>query len=337
MNARLTTVPSSASADQRLLVAGDGPGLGGGDEPGADPDAVGAEGQRGGEPPTVEDPAGGDDRDPVPDGVDDLGDERHRRHRPGVAAGLGALGDDEVAAGFDRGDGVAHLAAHVDDEHVAVVAALDHVAGHAEGGDEHRHALGDEQVDALEHLVGQRGEQVDPERPVGERLRGPDLLAPSARGSSRQPRGSPKPAGLGHRGDEPVIGDAAHAGEHHRVLDLEHSTGRMLSTSLSLRPGASSRERRGGVNLSAASAADWPTSGTPAHPLVGVIMGSDSDLPVMQAAVDVLTQFEVPHEVRVVSAHRTPDWLTEYARGRRSPGPAGDHRRRRRRRPPARV
>jgi 5-(carboxyamino)imidazole ribonucleotide mutase len=50
-------------------------------------------------------------------------------------------------------------------------------------------------------------------------------------------------------------------------------------------------------------------------PLVGVIMGSDSDLRVMQDAVDVLGQFDVPHEVRVVSAHRTPDWLTEYARG----------------------
>ncbi len=44
-------------------------------------------------------------------------------------------------------------------------------------------------------------------------------------------------------------------------------------------------------------------------------MGSDSDLRVMQDAVDVLAQFDVPHEVRVVSAHRTPDWLTEYARG----------------------
>src|ERR1700737_2201254 len=43
-------------------------------------------------------------------------------------------------------------------------------------------------------------------------------------------------------------------------------------------------------------------------------MGSDSDLRVMQAAVDVLTQFDVPHEVRVVSAHRTPGWLAEYAR-----------------------
>jgi 5-(carboxyamino)imidazole ribonucleotide mutase len=48
-------------------------------------------------------------------------------------------------------------------------------------------------------------------------------------------------------------------------------------------------------------------------PLVGVIMGSDSDLSVMQAAVDVLTDFVVPHEVRVVSAHRTPDAMSEYA------------------------
>jgi 5-(carboxyamino)imidazole ribonucleotide mutase len=49
-------------------------------------------------------------------------------------------------------------------------------------------------------------------------------------------------------------------------------------------------------------------------PLVGVIMGSDSDLPTMQGAVDVLTDFGVAHEVRVVSAHRTPDVMYEYAR-----------------------
>jgi 5-(carboxyamino)imidazole ribonucleotide mutase len=48
--------------------------------------------------------------------------------------------------------------------------------------------------------------------------------------------------------------------------------------------------------------------------LVGVIMGSDSDLPVMQAAIDVLTEFGVAHEVRIVSAHRTPDVMYEYAR-----------------------
>jgi 5-(carboxyamino)imidazole ribonucleotide mutase len=49
-------------------------------------------------------------------------------------------------------------------------------------------------------------------------------------------------------------------------------------------------------------------------PLVGVIMGSDSDLKVMQAAVDALDEFGVPNEVRIVSAHRTPDVMTEYAR-----------------------
>lgn len=51
-----------------------------------------------------------------------------------------------------------------------------------------------------------------------------------------------------------------------------------------------------------------------AHPLVGVIMGSQSDLKVMQVTSDTLKDFGVPHEVKVVSAHRTPDWMAEYAR-----------------------
>ncbi|MFZ4583901.1 MAG: 5-(carboxyamino)imidazole ribonucleotide mutase [Acidimicrobiia bacterium] len=49
-------------------------------------------------------------------------------------------------------------------------------------------------------------------------------------------------------------------------------------------------------------------------PLVGIIMGSDSDLSVMRGAVEILEQFGVPHEVRIVSAHRTPDMMVEYAR-----------------------
>ena len=48
-------------------------------------------------------------------------------------------------------------------------------------------------------------------------------------------------------------------------------------------------------------------------PLVGVVMGSDSDWRVMQHAVQVLKDFGVPHEARVVSAHRTPDTLYNYA------------------------
>jgi len=53
---------------------------------------------------------------------------------------------------------------------------------------------------------------------------------------------------------------------------------------------------------------------TSSAPLVGVIMGSDSDLEVMQGAVDVLAEFGVPHEVRIISAHRTPDVMVDYAR-----------------------
>lgn len=48
-------------------------------------------------------------------------------------------------------------------------------------------------------------------------------------------------------------------------------------------------------------------------PLVGVVMGSDSDWPVMQHAVEQLKAFGVPHEAEVVSAHRTPDRMFEYA------------------------
>lgn len=50
------------------------------------------------------------------------------------------------------------------------------------------------------------------------------------------------------------------------------------------------------------------------QPLVGVIMGSDSDLPVMLPAAHILDRFRVPYELTIVSAHRTPDRLVEYAR-----------------------
>ena len=48
-------------------------------------------------------------------------------------------------------------------------------------------------------------------------------------------------------------------------------------------------------------------------PVVGVIMGSKSDWETMKHACDVLEEFGVPHERRVVSAHRTPAWMSEYA------------------------
>jgi 5-(carboxyamino)imidazole ribonucleotide mutase len=55
-------------------------------------------------------------------------------------------------------------------------------------------------------------------------------------------------------------------------------------------------------------------------PLVGVVMGSRSDWETMQHAVSRLSQLGVPHEVRVVSAHRTPDLLVEYAKTARERG-----------------
>ena len=50
------------------------------------------------------------------------------------------------------------------------------------------------------------------------------------------------------------------------------------------------------------------------NPLVGIIMGSDSDLGVMQKAFDELKNFDVPYEVKILSAHRTPEHHAEYAR-----------------------
>ena len=117
-----------------------------------------------GEPSAVEDAARGDDGHAARDRVHDLGHERHRGHRAGVPAGLRALRDDEVTARFDRRDGVTHLAAHVDDEHVVLVAALDHLARHAERRHEDRDVLVDQHVDAVQHLRGQGGQQVDAER-----------------------------------------------------------------------------------------------------------------------------------------------------------------------------
>lgn len=57
-----------------------------------------------------------------------------------------------------------------------------------------------------------------------------------------------------------------------------------------------------------------------AEPLVGVIMGSKSDWPTMKEASDFLKNMQVPHECRVVSAHRTPDWMVEYAKTARDRG-----------------
>ena len=55
------------------------------------------------------------------------------------------------------------------------------------------------------------------------------------------------------------------------------------------------------------------TDSRPQPPLVGIIMGSKSDWDTMRPAAEILTEFGVPHECRIVSAHRTPELMTEYA------------------------
>ena len=61
-------------------------------------------------------------------------------------------------------------------------------------------------------------------------------------------------------------------------------------------------------------------SGNVSGPLVSVIMGSRSDLPTMRHAVDVLRELGLAHEVRVVSAHRTPDLMSEFAKSAKDRG-----------------
>jgi 5-(carboxyamino)imidazole ribonucleotide mutase len=51
----------------------------------------------------------------------------------------------------------------------------------------------------------------------------------------------------------------------------------------------------------------------PGKPIVGIIMGSDTDLPVMEKAIDTFNYFNVPYEVKILSAHRTPKQHTEYS------------------------
>lgn len=50
-----------------------------------------------------------------------------------------------------------------------------------------------------------------------------------------------------------------------------------------------------------------------AKPIIGIIMGSDSDLPTMQEAANVCEEFDVPYEMKITSAHRTPNYMAKYA------------------------
>ena len=154
------------------------------------------------------------------DGVDDLRDEGHRGDGAGVATRLGALGDDEVAPAGDGSDGVAHLAAHRTDDDVGVVQGVDDVAGHAQAGDEQCSTAVDDVPDAGLHLVGHGGQQVDAERLRRARPHRCDLVGQLGRAHRRRAEGADA-AGLGHSCDEAMVGDTAHPGAHHRMVDAE--------------------------------------------------------------------------------------------------------------------
>ena len=56
------------------------------------------------------------------------------------------------------------------------------------------------------------------------------------------------------------------------------------------------------------------------NPLISIIMGSDSDLPTMEHAIKIIEEFSIPYEVKIISAHRTPDLMYEYAESAKSRG-----------------
>ncbi|KAN0061586.1 phosphoribosylaminoimidazole carboxylase ade2 [Thecaphora frezii] len=108
---------------------------------------------------------------------------------------------------------------------------------------------------------------------------------------------------------ERALDEATELAETGEALPARLTLAGVLEATASAAAGPSSSSSWLGV-ASAKSAADF------AHPqpLVGIIMGSDSDLPVMLPAAEILKKFNVPFELTIVSAHRTPDRMRTYAR-----------------------
>ena len=80
------------------------------------------------------------------------------------------------------------------------------------------------------------------------------------------------------------------------------------------------RGSRSPVSATAPTSRAVPSVSSAERPLVGVVVGSESDVARMQAALDELAARAIPHELEVRSAHRTPDAVAEYARGARGRG-----------------
>ncbi|KAJ2971369.1 hypothetical protein NUW54_g12520 [Trametes sanguinea] len=126
-----------------------------------------------------------------------------------------------------------------------------------------------------------------------------------------------------------AVGPLALGAEAHRARALEHRAAERLQPRLrplhELQVGGGERLGRP-VRAARPGAQDvvWElraeVGGGGEVAVVGVIMGSDSDLPTMLPAADILNHFKVPYELTIVSAHRTPDRLVEYARSAASRG-----------------
>ena len=182
---------------------------------------MGAERERGDETATVEDAARRDDRHLHR--VDDQRHERQRRDLSGVPARLRPLGDDDVAAGVDRTERVADLAAHVHDHHAVPMAEVDDLRRHPETGDERARALGADRLDERHHVARAGSEEVDAERLRGARLQRPDLahhLVVVHAGRAK----AAEPARLRDGGGHFRVRHAAHTREHDRVLDTKQIT-----------------------------------------------------------------------------------------------------------------
>ena len=153
--------------------------------------------------------------------VDDLGDQGHGGDQAGVAAGLGALGHHDVAPGVEGPPGVVHLAAHVDHQDAVAVAELDHL-GRAPPG-RPRTPRRPPSMTCSTWPTRSPGMAVSRSTPNGLSVAartcgdlGHHPLVAHGRGAE-----AAETPGLGDGGDQRGVRDAAHAGQHHRVLDTE--------------------------------------------------------------------------------------------------------------------
>ncbi|MDP1803893.1 MAG: hypothetical protein Q8K72_01880, partial [Acidimicrobiales bacterium] len=133
---------------------------------------------------------------------------------------LGALGDDDVTARLHGGDRVANLTAHVHHEHPAAVAELDDVTRHAQPGDEHGRATGDDRLDLLLEPRGERSQQVDPEGPLGAGADFGHLGLHAVEPHRRRAEGAEATSVADGR-DQGGVRHAAHSGQHDGVIAVE--------------------------------------------------------------------------------------------------------------------